>query len=382
MDQSEIPIRYQELASKWKLKTISQEEAREFAEWYNHEQDKVIIIPKAFAHSEQELEKSMLQNIQHKILPKRTTYLLPRIAAIAASIILVLGIGLWYTNKGENSATALLRTDIAPGKNGAILTLGNGRKIRITDGAKGKLADESGVIISKNKDGQIIYTVNDNKGQDIGTVNTLETSRGEQIQVRLPDSTIVFLNAASSLKYPSSFGGHAKRSVELSGEGYFQVHKDKAHPFVVKSRQQEVEVLGTVFNISSYADDATVRTTLLEGSVMVRGQHKDTQMLKPNQQAVNTGSKIQVAEVEAQLVVDWKEGFFIFNQESLEQLMKRVSRWYNVEVQYENQALKKESISGTISKYKQLSSLLLVLEKSGIAEFQLDKHILTIKAKK
>ena len=115
---------------------------------------------------------------------------------------------------------------------------------------------------------------------------------------------------------------------------------------------------------------------------MVRGQHKDTQMLKPNQQAVNTGSKIQVAEVEAQLVVDWKEGFFIFNQESLEQLMKRVSRWYNVEVQYENQALKKESISGTISKYKQLSSLLLVLEKSGIAEFQLDKHILTIKAKK
>jgi len=382
MDKSGIPARYLELASKWKLKTITSEEAREFADWYNQEQDKEILIPADFASNVQELESVMLQNILYKIQPERKYYMLPRIVAIAASLLLVLGVGLWFNGKLGNSFSARMHQDLAPGKGGATLTLGNGRKIRITEGANGKLADESGVTISKNKDGQIIYTVNERNGQGNAAINTLETFRGEQIQVRLPDSTIVFLNAASSLKYPSSFNGLAERSVELSGEGYFQVHKDKAHPFTVKSREQMVQVLGTTFNISSYADDPAVKTTLLEGSVMLTGQNNDTKILKPNQQAINRGSNIQVVDVEAKLVLDWKEGFFLFNQESLEQLMKRVSRWYNVEVRYENPALKKESISGTISKYKQLSSLLLQLEKSGIAEFELDKNILTIREKK
>ena len=382
MDQSGIPVRYLELASKWKQKTISPEEAREFADWYNQEQDKEILIPADFAGSDQDLESSMLQNILYITHPQRKTYQLPRLVAIAASLLLVLGVGLWYNGKVNNSFSARMHQDLAPGKDGAILTLSSGRKIRITDVAKGNLADESGVTISKNNDGQIIYTVNERNGQGNGAINTLQTSRGEQIQIRLPDSTIVFLNAASSLKYPSSFHGLAKRNVELSGEGFFQVHKDKAHPFIVKSRQQEVQVLGTVFNISSYADDAIAKTTLLEGSVRVSDQNKDSKILKPNQQAINMGSSIQVVNVEAQLVVDWKEGFFLFNHESLEHLMKRVSRWYNVEVRYQNPALKNEPISGTISKYKQLSSLLLELEKSGIAEFQLDKHILTISEKK
>ena len=381
MDKSGIPARYLELASKWKLKTITLEEAREFADWYNQEQDKEILIPGDFAGSDHELESAMLHNILYKIQPTRKTYLLPRIVAIAASLLLVLGVGLWFNGKLRNSFSARMHQDLAPGKDGAILTLANGRKININDAAKGRLADESGVTISKNNDGQIIYTVNEQSGQANGSINTLETSRGEQIQIRLPDSTIVFLNAASSLKYPSTFNGLAKRSVELSGEGYFQVHKDKAHPFIVKSRQQEVQVLGTIFNISSYADDVTVKTTLLEGSVQLTDQNNDTKILKPNQQAINRGNNIEVVQVEAHLLVDWKEGFFLFNQESLEQLMKRVSRWYNVEVRYENPALKKESISGTISKYKQLSSLLLELEKSGIAEFELDKNILTIREK-
>jgi transmembrane sensor len=206
-------------------------------------------------------------------LPRRSVRLWPRIVAAAAIAVVIFGAGLWYFGDKRISNDGQEIADVRPGKNGATLTLANGNKIYISDNKAGKLADESGVSISKTADGQIVYTVVNQDGQSSNAINTLQTSNGEQTQIRLPDGTVVYLNSASSLRYPASFTKLSKRTVELSGEGYFKVSKDKSHPFIVKTGKQDVEVLGTEFNINSYANEPVIRTTLLEGSVKVSGEN-------------------------------------------------------------------------------------------------------------
>jgi transmembrane sensor len=314
--------------------------------------------------------------------PRKVFKLWPRIVA-AASVAAVLLLGVYFFNYDKPVGdTQSVVQDIAPGKNGATLTLADGQKILIKDAMAGKIATQSGVSISKSADGQIVYTVENNDHQNNNAINTLQTSNGEQTQVRLPDGTVVYLNSASSLKYPASFAKQAKRIVELTGEGYFHVSKDKQHPFIVKTGHQDVEVLGTQFNINSYAGEPVTRTTLLEGSVKVTGENKIAKILKPDQQAINSEKGIDVIDIEAQFFVDWKEGFFMFNDENLESIMKRVSRWYNVKVVYQDPKLKTEMISGTVSKYDKISSLVKVLERSGLATFKIEKDVVTISRKK
>lgn len=381
MEKLNISDRYKHLASKWKDGSITAKEAKEFAAWYNADQDKEILIPEQFAKDLDCLSKSMFDAILLKIKPTKRVSLWPRIAA-AAIIMVIFGAGIWYFGNITHFNQTEQIADKDPGKNGAILTLANGKKIYISDNKTGVLANEPGVSISKTADGQIIYTINDSAGELRGGFNTLQTSNGEQTQVRLPDGTVVYLNSASSLKYPTSFTKLEKRMVELSGEGYFNVSKDKIHPFIVKTEHQEVEVLGTQFNINSYAGETVTRTTLLEGSVKITGKNKIIKVLKPNQQAINFATGMEIVDVEAQFFVDWKEGFFMFNKENLESIMKRVARWYNVKVIYEDPKLKSEIISGTISKYEKISSLVSVLERSGLATFKIDKDVVTISLKK
>jgi transmembrane sensor len=315
-------------------------------------------------------------------LPRRSVRLWPRIVAAAAIAVVIFGAGLWYFGDKRISNDGQEIADVRPGKNGATLTLANGNKIYISDNKAGKLADESGVSISKTADGQIVYTVVNQDGQSSNAINTLQTSNGEQTQIRLPDGTVVYLNSASSLRYPASFTKLSKRTVELSGEGYFKVSKDKSHPFIVKTGKQDVEVLGTEFNINSYANEPVIRTTLLEGSVKVSGENNVAKILKPNQQAVNSAKGIEVLDVEAQFFVDWKEGFFMFNNEDLESIMNRLSRWYNVKVVYADPSLKSKTFVGTISKYENISRVIDVLEGTGLATFRINKNLITISVRK
>lgn len=381
MEKLNTPDRFKHLASRWKDGSITSEETKEFAAWYNADQDKEIFIPEQFAKDLNSLNKSMFEAILLKIKPTKRVSLWPRIAA-AAIIMVIFGAGIGYFRNIAQFNGIEQIADKGPGKNGAILTLANGKKIYISDKKTGVLANEPGISISKTADGQIIYTINDRESAFSSGFNTLQTSNGEQTQVRLPDGTVVYLNSASSLKYPTSFTKKKKRMVELSGEGYFNVNKDKLHPFIVKTERQEVEVLGTQFNINSYAGEILTRTTLLEGSIKITGKNKIIKVLKPNQQAINSATKMEIVDVEAQFFVDWKEGFFMFNKENLESIMKRVARWYNVKVIYEDPKLKSEIISGTISKYETISSLVNVLERSGLATFKIDKDVVTISLKK
>jgi len=369
------------LANKLINRTITPEEEIELNYWYSQNLDNEIEVPSSFVYSEEEHKSRILSSIRKHTHPKKQVKLWPRIAVSAAIAVIIFGAGLYYFNNKQAAVhTEQLANDVAPGKNGATLTLANGKKILINDALTGKIANEAGVKISKTEDGQIIYEIT---GDDNGTLayNTLATTRGEQTQVRLPDGSLVFLNAASSLKYPTSFAGQNKRMVTLTGEGYFEVAKDKSHPFVVESGNQQVEVLGTHFNINSYKDEKLVRTTLIEGSVKVTGANNFSKILKPNQQAVNTSSGIEVIDVEAQFFVDWKEGFFMFNNESLESITNRVARWYDVKVVYEDPTLKSKTFIGTISKYENISKVIEVLEGTGLAKFKINKGVLTISKK-
>jgi len=373
MDKPNIPARIRQLASKWKDGSITPTEEKEFAAWYNKDQDKEVRLPVNFAGDLKALEKSMLDTILSKTYTVKRVSLWPRIAVAAAVLIVVFGAGLYLIGKDKKTdgEVTAYTNDIAPGKNGATLTLANGQKILIKDALAGNIATQSGVKISKTADGQIIYEItNDNSG-DIA-YNTLSTTRGEQTQVRLPDGTLVFLNAESSLRYPTSFAKLDKRQVSLTGEGYFEVAKDKVHPFVVSAKDQQVEVLGTHFNINAYASKSSISTTLLEGSVKVSNLKTMTSgMLKPGQQSRMKGDQLTVAEVEVDNVTAWKDGFFVFDSENLENILADVSRWYNVEIVYTDESIKKKTFFGSVSKFDNVSKVLKALEGTKAVSFEI-----------
>lgn len=311
-----------------------------------------------------------------------------QITGIAAAIAAI-AVGVWFFSfpghSGEDMSPsdASYANDIAPGSIGATLTLSDGKTIKLSEAKNGDLAIEAGVTISKSANGQITYKI---IGSTHGgnTVNTLSTAKGETYDLLLPDGTLVSLNAASSLSYPSSFAHTKERRVKLKGEGYFKVAKDKAHPFIVKTANQEVQVLGTHFNITAYEDDRSTKTTLIEGAVRLTSiapfEHAGakvenrvkTEILKPNEQAVLNNGAFRIAQVDAQDAIAWKQGYFAFNNETLEEIMNRVERWYNVSVVFEDSTLKKETFIGSVSKYGHVSKVLKFLAGTNTITFKIE----------
>lgn len=302
---------------------------------------------------------------------------------VAASILAVLGIGTYfYTKQAEKKQQLAYLNAMQPGKNTATLTLADGRQISLDSVANGQLAEQAGVYITKTEKGEIIYRADGKRAK--GLSNTLSTAKGQQFRLVLPDGTNVWLNAASSIKYPTTFANLNLRQVELTGEAYFEVKKDKSHPFVVKTSGQEVEVLGTHFNINSYIEEGMVKTTLLEGLVQVtlsantkKNVTKQTLLLKPDHQAVLDESGLRSIAVDVEAAVDWKNGKFIFENESLYAIMNKVSRWYNVDVQYQNEGLKAVTFTGTLSRYDHVNKVLSKLELTDEVEFKIsDRKII------
>lgn len=302
--------------------------------------------------------------------------------AAAAVILIFFSIGGYFLikHKSQVQTDTIAVNNIVPGANKATLTLADGKKIILGDMVSGQLTNQAGVIITKTPKGELVYTVRavHNKAQLSKQFNKLETSRGEQYQVVLPDGSHVWLNAATSLKYPVAFSGK-ERVVELTGEAYFEVAHNKAMPFKVKTLQQEVEVLGTHFNVSAYNDENVTATTLLEGSVKVTSaaDHKNA-IIKPGEQSMVSGVGMQVREVDADEAIAWKNGYFLFNNENLGSIMRKVARWYNVEVVYQNDAARSKVFSGTVSKYKDVSQVIRILELTNAVHFNIDKSKIII----
>jgi ferric-dicitrate binding protein FerR (iron transport regulator) len=320
---------------------------------------------------EQRLENGLFARIHQ---PAKVWRMWPRIASVAAAIaVIVFGASLFVYHKQQNTNVTTKATDITPGKIGATLTLSNGKKIRLSDAANGEIAKEAGISVTKTADGQIAYEIKETTSFE-NNINTLTTAKGETYVLTLPDKSRVWMNAASSLTYSTSLNEHKQRRVKLDGEAYFQIAKDKAHPFIVESKGQEVEVLGTHFNINSYGDDKIVRTTLLEGSVKVVFQkgERTEKILKPGQQSILLpDNRIAVKEVDVNEAVAWRDGKFIFDREGMGTIMRKVARWYNVEVIFEDDIQNKQ-ITGSVSRYANLSELLKVLETTGRAHFKIE----------
>jgi transmembrane sensor len=313
----------------------------------------------------------------------------PRIVA-AASIILCLSIGSYFIfHKQLSPDTAQNQIhDILPGGNKAILILANGNQIVLTSVHKGKLSEQGKAIITKTEEGEIIYQSSGASlsGNNKPVFNTIVTPRGGQYCVVLPDGSKVLLNALSSLRYPTAFTG-TKREVELNGEAYFEVAKNKKLPFIVKTSTQEVQVLGTHFNINSYTDEAATKTTLLEGSVLVRLLPTDKSLsvksvqLVPGQQSTYIkNNNIHVQQVDIDDAVAWKEGIIQLDEGALDEILRNVARWYDVEIVYENQAARNLHFGGSVSRFSTVSHVLSKLELTNSVHFKIEgRRIIVMK---
>lgn len=297
--------------------------------------------------------------------------------AAAAILICAVGVGLYsYQNIPNKSFVAqlngLVKSDQTKPSNEVTLTLADGRQVVLDNSADEKL--KAAGILVKVDGGQIVYDMR-NASPENETAkmayNTIATPVGSNYQLVLPDGTKVWLNAMSSLKFPVAFSGN-ERNVELIGEGYFEVARDKSKPFFVNTDGVKIKVLGTHFNVSAYRNDGQVKTSLLEGAVELAAGNKLTR-LQPGEQGVYTAnaSSIKKEQFNANDIMAWKNGYFIFRDESIEDIMKKVSRWYNIEVVYEAGAEQKK-YGGKYLKSSPLAELLTSLELTGTVHFKKD----------
>ncbi|TJZ51464.1 FecR family protein [Sphingobacterium olei] len=301
---------------------------------------------------------------------------------VACALLLLLPT-IWISKKLnpialEEAPVEMLVNDIAPGGNKAILTLADGTMISLDEFNEGILAEQQNAFIRKNADGDLIYDLS-NMGSNMESeisYNTITTPVGGQYKVVLPDGTKVWLNALSSLKFPVSFNGEY-RTVQLTGEGYFEVYKNKEMPFIVNAGTSSIHVLGTHFNVSTYEKEGLVHTTLVEGSVRIT-QGSSSKMLSPGMQAItNRQHDIAITPIDIAEVVDWKNGYFLFRDQPIEELMRTIARWYDIDVQYQGD-LKGKIFGGKFSKKDNLSELLKSLELTGTVKFSIEGRRVTV----
>ncbi len=303
--------------------------------------------------------------------------------AAAAAIILVLGTGGWLLLFQKPSGKALSRQemrtkDLPPGRNGAVLTLAGGQQIFLDSSAGKGVISRQGNTTLVNANGQLAY--NPTKGKVVEPMyNTLTTQRGNQYQLVLPDGSHVWLNAASSITYPTVFNEN-KREVKVSGEAYFEIASMPRAPFKVIVNNMEIAVLGTHFNVNAYPDEDHIETTLLEGKVQLNNGGQSV-LLVPGQQAKFSPGRQGLFDidkhVDVEKIVAWRNGMFEFDEMELPGIMRQISRWYDVDIAYETRPGNKV-FGGAISKRVPLSDVLRMLEVNGI-QFRLEGSKLIVK---
>lgn len=374
-----------ELLTKLKEGTITPEERVLLEAWYDDYIDTTTPFDdvEAFVSDMKILDEAF--PFEHQSTPTKPSFYKLRSFRIGtAAAIALITIGFYLFNLQQPTQIEPIGLDeVLPGRSGATLTLGNGKKINLSALQNGDLDIESGIHIVKNKEGQLTYTIKEAQ-QGHNETHTLSTEKGETYAVVLPDKSKVWLNAASNLTYHTAPVQQGQRKVILKGEAYFEVAKDSKHPFIVTSAGQDIEVLGTSFNVNAYPEEPSVETTLLEGAVKLSAQVGSTavtRILSPNQQAIVRQGKIAIKEVVASDAIAWKEGFFLFESENLGSVMQKIARWYNVEVIYETPSLRKETMLGTVSRHEQLSKVLDIIERTGIATFELKQRTIYVKKK-
>lgn len=378
--------------------TLTDDDKSELMEWiYNgqHKDEVISLMNKAWEEFQGEgvvftddQSEKMLRTIIHSkkagenptepISGKKILFRHWLVAAASIGILLAAGAYFWYSRSGLGPASpprlaAEAKSDLPPGGNKAVLTLSNGNTIILDSVDNGALAQQGSTKVLKLQSGQLVY-----KNQSLAnhpqavSFNTLAVPRGGQYELTLPDGSKVWLNAASSLKFPTAFTSKS-RQVELTGEAYFEIVQDAKRPFSVVippgvsgSEQMVIDVLGTHFNVNAYKDEPAIRTTLVEGSVRVAlGTH--SRLLRPGQQAKASKGTEDINIIKANLdeVIAWKNGLFRFDNEDLPTIMRKIARWYDIEVIFQDD-VPESRFSGMISRNTNLSQVLKVLEINGV----------------
>ncbi|MVT09058.1 FecR family protein [Chitinophaga tropicalis] len=302
------------------------------------------------------------------------------VAAAVAVLVTVGGYFLYHSGSvPEPQPLAIIQDDALPGSDKAVLTLANGQRITLADAKNGELAKQGGITIKKKADGELNYTNGEEQDEDaLSMINTVSTPRGGKHHLVLADGTQVWLNAASSITYPVAFNNQ-EREVKITGEAYFEVAQHVGQPFRVVCKGQRIDVLGTHFNVNAYPDEPVIKTTLLQGAVRVTADGGESALLKPGQQAVlNSLQHVTVSSVIPETAIDWKEGDFIFKNETLPDIMRKVSRWYDVDVDYGHYNNSKLTFSGEVSRSRNLSVVLKMLEATAAVKFTVKNNHITI----
>ncbi len=323
-------------------------------------------------YSEDEQIVSIAQNAERRIFARTrsTPFYLSTFAkiSIAAAILIGLATFLIISSRVNRNVKIFSDGDISvlAGTDKAVLSLSDGRKIALGKDAELSLAIENGISINQEKDGKITYQGSSQQDKK-NLSNVLEVPKGGQFSVTLSDGTKVWLNAGSTLKYPVSFAVRGNRMVQLTGEAYFEVSKDSSRPFVVNTQRQRIEVLGTHFNINSYSEEPKSVTTLAEGSVRVRplSGAMSSFVLKPGESAITDIKSTQVDKADMQTAMAWRKGMIYFRDAPLTEIMRQVSRWYNIEIDY-NGKVPDRSFTGGIYRNADLSELLKILMLNDI----------------
>lgn len=328
---------------------------------------------------EQENYESILANINQK---QNTKSAIPIYKYIAAAILFIAFVsGYLYLSKDRVIVQKTLvvkkeKIDVLPGIDKAILTLSDGSSIVLDDTKNENIVVKEGLIISKTTNGQLLYKATSELPKTTTTptaYNTIATSKGNQYQILLPDGTKVWLNAASSLRYPEVFTGNV-RKVTLTGEAYFEVAKNSAMPFRVQSKNQDVQVIGTHFNINGYTDNTSIKTTLLEGSIKV-SNGVSTKILNPGEQSLTEidglGNINILKNIDTDGEIAWKNGLFSFNNAELKSVLKQLERWYDIKVDYKTVPNKR--YNGMVPRKAKLSEVLNMLELTGNISFKIEE---------
>ena len=390
------------LAEKWIAGTITPEEKTRLFEWYDRFDDSELTLEEEQATLFSRLKQEMLRDIRQKIKPaagiKPAAEIKPageirRIAgvsrlgrvSVAAAALLLLATGGWLATKTRTTAqlaqagqakTTPRINDIGPGSDKAILTLADGSTVTLDSAGKGSLARQGNAKVIKSGDGQIQYasTGNDETAEKAMVYNILSTPRGGQYRLKLQDGTSVWLNAGSSIRYPTAFLGK-ERKVEITGEAYFEIAKNADMPFrvsvtdpVAGEKATEIEVLGTGFDVNAYKDEADLKTTLIEGAIKVTSGSAAV-ILKPSQQAIiSTAKDIQTIRLDnTDQTIAWKNGSFAFDDADIPAIMRQISRWYDVDVEYDGNGKRPDDhFTGTFPRNTSLAGVLQILHTSGV----------------
>lgn len=300
-----------------------------------------------------------------------------RIAA-AAILIIAITVALFHFNSAEIVSeeafvTGKFSKHSSAGGFGATLILANGKKITLSESANGELATEAGVRIVKEANGELVYEIVDGMREDhnVNKVNILSTANGQTYKVRLPDGSNVWLNAGSSLEFPVDLNHSQYRSVKLTGEGYFDIQKDRKRPFLVFTKDQKIEVLGTQFNVNGYTDEQRITTTLLEGSIKLNAGNL-SKTLVPGEQAIKYQNSLQLRAANLQSVMDWRNGEFYLDHLNFKVALRKLERWYDIEFIYDKSISEDMLAGGWISRDSPLPRVLNLIGKSGQVKFRIE----------